>query len=326
MARGHEVTLFASMFENGRREENIDGLNVVRSGSRYSIYCKARQFYRSSKTRYDVVVDEINTVPFMTPKFVNRGERIVALIHQLAREFWFYEMPYPIAWMGYNYLEHRWLKQYKGIRTVTVSNSTYRELIEMGFEDVTIVPNGLNVTPLSEVPTKTSHPSIIFVGRMKRAKCPDHAIEAYRLLKSRFPQMTFVALGDGYLRPGLQKANPDIEFPGYVDRETRDRLVGESWVIVVPGVREGWGQVVTDANAMGTPAVGYDVPGLRDSIRDGYNGLLTAPRPDELANGVARLLEDKELRIKLSAIGLDWARQYSWDASTSAFERLIEAD
>ena len=100
VSKGHNVTIFSSMFENGLREEQMDGVTVVRSGSKFSVYRKARQFYRSSGARYDVIIDEINTVPFMTPKFVKRGERIVALIHQLAREFWYHEMPYPVAWMG----------------------------------------------------------------------------------------------------------------------------------------------------------------------------------------------------------------------------------
>ncbi len=44
-------------------------------------------------------------------------------------------------------------------------------------------------------------------------------------------------------------------------------------IILVPAVREGLGLVVTEANALGTPAVGYDVPGLRDSIRHAKTGI-----------------------------------------------------
>ena len=56
--------------------------------------------------------------------------------------------------------------------------------------------------------------------------------------------------------------------------ETKVELLKKAWVIAVPGVREGWGQVVTQANALATPAVDYNIPGLRDSINHGYNGLL----------------------------------------------------
>jgi glycosyltransferase involved in cell wall biosynthesis len=51
-------------------------------------------------------------------------------------------------------------------------------------------------------------------------------------------------------------------------------------IILVPAVREGWGLVVTEANAMGTPAIGYDdVPGLRDSIRHGETGITIMEKP-----------------------------------------------
>ena len=86
----------------------------------------------------------------------------------------------------------------------------------------------------------------------------------------------------------------------YVDRKTKDELVKKAWVIAVPGVREGWGQVVTDANALGTPAVGYNIPGLRDSIKHGYNGLLVDDNPEALADGMVKILSDDKLREKLS--------------------------
>lgn len=120
---GHEVTLFTSEFPDCKREEVVDGVRVVRAGGRFSVYWKAKRYYRKyfSKESYDVVIDEINTRPFLTPKFVNDGERIVALIHQLAREYWFYETPFPISYIGYYFLEKRWLRNYVDFPTVTVS-------------------------------------------------------------------------------------------------------------------------------------------------------------------------------------------------------------
>jgi hypothetical protein len=76
----------------------------------------------------------------MTPRFVDRGEKVIALIHQLAREFWFYEMPYPVAWLGYHYLEERWLQRYRDILTITVSDSTKEELACLGFKNIRVVP------------------------------------------------------------------------------------------------------------------------------------------------------------------------------------------
>lgn len=322
--KGHEVTLFTSSFPGGLAEEVIDGIKVVREGDRFSVYRKARAFYEGSSVRWDVVVDEINTIPFMTPRYVDRGERIVALIHQLAREFWFYELPYPLAWIGNRILEDRWLKRYRDVLTVTVSESTRSELVEMGFMDVRVVPNGLNAQTQDSVPPKTSTPSMVFVGRLKRTKRPEEALKAYRLLKKRHPGLRMTVVGDGDLKKGLEREYPEVEFTGYLDKAAKDTIVSRSWVIAVPGVREGWGQVVTDSNALGTPAVGYDIPGLRDSIQHGYNGFLTQPTPFAMAEGIERLLSDKGLRTVISKNALEWSKRFSWDASASDFERLLQ--
>lgn len=125
-AAGHEVTLFAAGFKGGKANETAEGVNIMRSGGKYSVYRKAKEHYHRyfSKEQYDAVVDEINTEPFMTPKFVNKGEKIIALIHQLAREYWFYETPFPIDYLGYYFLEKRWLRNYRTIPTATVSESS----------------------------------------------------------------------------------------------------------------------------------------------------------------------------------------------------------
>lgn len=316
--------MFTSGYPGGPNEEEIDGVKVVRRGDRLSVYRQAKRFYETGPERFDVIIDEINTVPFMTPRFVRRGERVVALIHQLAREFWYYEMPYPVAWAGYHYFEYHWLKKYRDIMTVTVSNSTKNELLGLGFKDVHVVPNGLNVDTLNAVPKKTSDPSIVFVGRLKKAKRPQDVAEAYSILKDKLPTLRLTVVGDGYLLQEMRVKYPDVDFRGYVDRTLRDELVASSWVIAVPGVREGWGQVVTDSNALGTPAVGYDIPGLRDSIQDGYNGLLVKPDPTSMAQGLHGLLSDDEMRTRLSANALDWSRRFSWEKSAQDFESLLK--
>jgi glycosyltransferase involved in cell wall biosynthesis len=99
----------------------------------------------------------------------------------------------------------------------------------------------------------------------------------------------------------------------------------KAWVIAVPGVREGWGQVVTDANALGTPAVAYDIPGLKNSVKNGLNGLLVEAKPEKLAEAIIKILGDEELRIKLSENALQYSKQFSWDKSAEEFLRVIKS-
>jgi glycosyltransferase involved in cell wall biosynthesis len=101
------------------------------------------------------------------------------------------------------------------------------------------------------------------------------------------------------------------------------KLMSRAHAILVPGVREGWCLVVTEANAFGTPAVGYNVHGLRDSIRDGKTGLLCEPNPEAMAGKAIGLLQDNALRERLSRDALAWAGEFDWDRSAEGFLEAI---
>ncbi len=322
--RGHNVTVFASKFPGCRKEEVVDGVRIIRDGDKYTVYFKAFEFWKRRKERYDIVVDEINTIPFFTYRFV-RNERRIALIHQLSKEFWFCETPFPVSHVGHYFLEDNWMKKYVNYPTITVSNSSRRDLLTLGFRSVFVVHNGVNVKPVNRIPEKNHHPTVVFVGRMKRAKKPDDVVRAFKIVKKEIDDAVLWMIGDGYLRKELEKSKIEgVKFYGYLSSERKDKLVSKAWVIAVPGVREGWGQVVTDANALGTPAVGYNIPGLRDSIRNGYNGILVDPSPESLAEAIVTILTDDALRKKLCKNALRWAGKFTWDRSAEEFEKILK--
>jgi glycosyltransferase involved in cell wall biosynthesis len=324
---GHEVTLFASEFPNSKTNEIVDGVRIVRAGGKYSVYREAKKYYEKhfSKESYNVVIDEINTKPFLTPKFVNKGEKIIALIHQLAKEYWFYETPFPISYIGYYFLEKKWLKNYVSIPTVTVSESTKQDLIDLGFKEIFVVPEGLNFNPPEEIPKKEIYPVVAYVGRLKRAKRPDHAIKAFRIVKEKIPEAELWVIGNGYFRKDLEKMATDgVKFFSGLSNKERRELVKKAWVLINPSIREGFGLNVIEANALGTPCVGYNVAGLRDSIKNGETGLLAKSGSIEnLASNIILVLKDDNLREILSKNALNYSRQFNWDRTAEAFLKVI---
>lgn len=323
--KGYSVTLFTSKFKGCKKEEFVDNIKIVREGGKITVYLKAINFCKKNYTKFDIIIDEINTIPFLTPKFA-KNVKVIALIHQLAKEFWFYETSFPINLIGYHILEPKLLKYYVNIPTITVSNSTKTDLEKLGFKKIFVVHNGLNVKPLNKIPEKYKQPVIIFVGRMKKAKKPQDVIKAFKIVKKEVGNVILWMVGDGYLRKKLEKISKEtIKFFGYVSNKTKNELIKKAWVIAVPGVREGWGQVVTDANALGTPAVGYNIPGLKDSIKHGYNGILVETNPEALAEGIIEILTNNNLRKKLSRNAIKWAKKFSWDKSAKQFEKIIKS-
>jgi glycosyltransferase involved in cell wall biosynthesis len=320
---GHRVTLFTSEFKDCKREEVMDGVRIVRAGGRYSVYGQARKYYRKrfSKEKHDIVVDEINTRPFFASKFVANGEKVIALIHQLAREYWFFETPFPLSYFGYYFIEKRWLRSYVDVPTVTVSESTRKDLLALGFTSVKIVSEGLNFKPLDRLADKSDFPVMVYSGRLRRAKRPDHAIRAFVKVRQKFPDAELWMIGKGEFEDHLRSISPDgVKFLNDLTSAERRESLSRAWVLLNPSVREGFGLNVIEANAVGTPCIGYDVPGLRDSIVDRDTGLLArAGDVDDLTSKIVSVFGDQALRRRLGDNALEYSRQFSWDRCAQEF-------
>ena len=325
VAQGHEVTLFVARFTGGSKEEVIDGVRVLRDGGKYSVYLKARNRYRKEfKGKFDVIIDEINTVPFFTPKFVNGGEKLFAVLHQFARGYWKHETRFPLSVIG-PFLESRWLRSYKDV-PLLVDESLSEELRDMGFTKVFVHEEGTGIEPLDEVPSKTVVPTILYLGRLTKAKRIDHLIQAFKIVKSSVPDAELWVAGGGYLRKDLESiAGPDCTFLGRVSEEKKRDLLERAWLIVQPSIFEGFGLVVIEANSKGTPAVAYNVPGLSTSIKNGETGLLVENgNITALAQTIVKLIRDTDLRNQLARNALVYAKRFNWDNAARVFSRIIE--
>ena len=100
--------------------------------------------------------------------------------------------------------------------------------------------------------------------------------------------------------------------------------MSEATVILVSPIKEGWGLTVTEANSQGTPAIGYDVDGLRDSIKDNRTGLLCQDgKYTAMGELLNKLLDDKALYDKLRRNAWEWSREFNFDNTYSDFLEII---
>lgn len=322
--KGHEITLFVSSFVGSEKLESMNDVDIVREGGKFTVYGKARNYYKNNKNRFDIIVDEINVKPFLTPKFVKEIP-VVALIHQISPEQFTYELPFPIGIIGRYFLEKRWLSNYKNISTVTVSESTRKSLSALGFKKISVIKEGLSVLPLAEPVKKEDEPTITFLGRLKKHKLPDHAIMAFKKIKEDLPNSRMNVIGDGYLLEKLKQMTiRDVTFHGHISNKQKFDILSRSHLVVVPAVREGWALVVVESNAMGVPVIAYSVPGLVDSVQNGINGILLSQNtPSEMAKTAVSLLNDKSRLNKLTESSLEYSKQFDWDISTQQFEKIL---
>jgi glycosyltransferase involved in cell wall biosynthesis len=317
--RGDTVEWFSAAFPGAPNNETIEGVRFVRGGRQWTVHWSAYRRYRGSLARrFDIVVDEVNTIPFFTPLWSDVPT--VMFIHQLAREVWWYESKFPLSAIGF-VAEPLYLRPYRTVPVLTVSASTEHDLRRLGFTgSITVIPEGLEPAAAHNQ-AKSLETSFLYVGRIAPSKRIEHIIKALALFRhatgegklslvgsgSRHYQHSLVALAQ---RLGVAER---ITFLGRVTTSEKYALMASSHVLLLTSVREGWGLVVSEANACGTPAIVYDVAGLRDSVRHGSTGLVVAQRPDALADAMIRLTRDPGLYARLAAEGKHWSGTLSFD-------------
>jgi glycosyltransferase involved in cell wall biosynthesis/O-antigen/teichoic acid export membrane protein len=292
--QGHQVTVFTSAFDGGPGEEYLDGYRIIRRGGRFGVYVSAHRFYRRNDSLvFDLVIDAVNTRPFFAHRF-GKDVPVVVLIHQVAREVWRYEFPLPVAYLGRYILEPFWLRRLRHIPAITVSDSSRESLAMYGLDNVYVVPEGSNeFSPQPErMHGREPIPTLIYVGRLVENKRPADAIRAFELARRRIPELQMWVVGTGPCEGQLRRGAPEgVHFLGRVPEEVRRDRLARAHALVVTSVREGWGLVVTDAAALGTPTIAYNVPGIRDSVA-ASGGFLTDPNPKSLADAVANLVPE----------------------------------
>lgn len=312
-AAGHTVTLCCAAVAGRPADEMVEGVRVVRAGNRFSVYRHARAFVARARD-VDVIIECVNTKPFDAPRVAGTTP-VVALIHQVAREVWWYEAPLPAAVLGRFVLEPRWLRRYRDVPTLTISASSRESLLAYGLRDVTVLPVGID-PPDPAVPSeKAPVPTLAFCGRLVRSKRPDHAVEAFRRLRAQMPEARLVLIGSGPMSKRLaRQAPPGVTLAGRCSAAERQRLVAAAHALLVTSVREGWGLVVSEAAAVGTPTAGYDVSGLRDSIA-AAGGVATTPDPAALASALAHVLPRW---VEHPPAPLPFGGAASWDETADA--------
>ena len=300
---GHEVTFFAAHVVGVPEEEIVNGVRVVRRGSRLTVYREARKFFQEKPSAFDVILEEINTRPFFA--YTWGSIPVVHMIHQVAKDIWKYEAPFPISFIGRYIFEPRWLGRLAGKHVMTLSPSSAESLVEYGIKDAIVALPGSDDSQVVYV-EKATTPTVVFLGRLVASKRPDHVVEAFRYVRNLFPNAELWMLGSGQMKKKLEKNLPSgVTLFGHVSYEERQSRLARAHVLVATTVREGWGLNVSEASAVGTPTIGYDAPGLRDSIPMS-GGLVVPVSSEKLGRALVDFFEGKiELTPKIATQSLE---------------------
>ncbi|MGA7161344.1 MAG: glycosyltransferase family 4 protein [Bacteroidota bacterium] len=332
-AIGHDVTLFCSHFDGAPEKEEVNGIHIIRQGGRSLFnYLVPKVYFSIFKAqKFDLIVDDMNKIPFYTPLFVK--EPLLGVTHHLFGKSIFLEAPFPAA--SYVYLTERAaLPIYKRTRLIVGSPSTHKEMLQAGFpaERTHLIQYGMDhdAFKILGIP-KSPTPLIGMVGRLKKYKSVDHLLEAFIIVRQELTDAKLIIVGDGDDKPRLESIartlgiSEAVTFTGFVSEEDKIKYLNEMHVAVNTSAKEGWGLTAIEANACGTPTVSSNVQGLRDAVVDGETGVLYEyGNREQLAEKILLVVRDNHLRQRLAENAKEWSKQFDWNVAVEKTMEVID--
>jgi glycosyltransferase involved in cell wall biosynthesis len=263
-------------------------------------------------------------------------QKRVLLIYQLCRKIWFYQLPLPFSLIGY-LLEPIYLFFLRKNKALTESQSTKDDLQIYGFKEknINVFPICIDIKPLSSINNKQTFQdfTILSLGAIRNMKRTLDQIKAFEFAKKEIPELKMKVAGlpiGSYGKKVLEYITnspfkKDIEYIGKVSIQEKIDLMKKSHLILVTSVKEGWGLIVTEAGSQGTPAIVYNVDGLRDSVDDRETGVIlnSKNKPEELAKKIIELHKDKKMYLKLSEKTLENSKKYTLTTMFEEFKKNI---
>lgn len=330
--RGHQVTMVASRFADAAPQETLGDLRVLRVAALPLYYPRAALHCRAATRRgeFDVVVECLNKLPFLSPVYARAP--VLALCHHLFGETAFAQVPWPIAATVWS-VERLIPRLYRHQIFVAISESTRDDLVRRGIgaDRVEVHHPGIE-RPRVAIPALAERGRrVVYVGRLERYKNVDVLIRAMARLAERLPDASLDVIGEGQDRARLEGVAREtgmagrVRFTGFIPESQRNDLLRRARVCACASSKEGWGLTVIEANALGTPNVASDAPGLRDSVRDGETGFLV-PDGDvaAFAERIGALLCDDGLAQRMSDAALAWSRRFEWERATDQMQAALE--
>ena len=217
------------------------------------------------------------------------------------------------------------------LRSLDRSKRIYKSKLErLGVPPsrITIIRNGIDEKLFHHMPGKRRN-IITYLGRLVKHKHPEDLIQALSLLDPSLKWTARIA-GEGELLPDLQALTRRlglenrVRFLGRIDEQAKLDVLSSSSCLVLPSTAEGWGVVLAEAAAVGTPSIAYDIPGVREQAELIPSIILTKPRSvKSLSACIKQLLKGPERARKLGKAGAKVATELTWESSVSEVGRLM---
>lgn len=341
---GNEVHVFGVKWWNGADTIKNEGMVLHGVCKPMELYVHGRRSISEAiifsikllphliKERFDVI--DVSAFPYFscfTAKLVSvlRGTPLVITWFEVWGDYW-YEY---LGWRGFFGRQVEYLISKLVSKQITISAMTKRNLGSLGVDgkNISIISLGVDLKKIASIPASGDICDIIFVGRLIREKNTDMLLEAISYLKDSMPDIKCHIIGDGPEKERLTelatgcRLQDNVRFCGFIKYDEIIARIKSSKVLVLPSSREGFGIVVIEAFACGTPVVTIKSKrNAASSLVAGGTGFVVNPDAKELGSAIRTIIVDSELRKKMSASAMSAALEYEWENKVRELSELYK--
>ncbi len=338
---GHDVHWYGVKWWDGGSIRELDGIvlhGVCRVKSLYTgdgrrsigeaFKYGFRVFSPLLKEKHDII--DVGNFPYFSCFFSSLASRMkdssmVITWHEVWGDYWYKYL----GLMGYfgKIVEKRVARL--SVSHVAVSEFTRRKLVSVGAENVRVIPNGIDFKVIQAVSPVAEECDVLFVGRLIREKNVDVLLRAISNIRKNFPDIKCRVIGDGPERDRLLALSEElglgnnVEFLGFLSFDEVIANIKASKVFVLPSSREGFGIVLLEAMACGTPVVAVK------SERSAASDIITKDTGvlcelENLNESILRVLDDQSLREKIIGNGYEYSKRFDWENIVKETQKLYE--
>lgn len=342
--RGHTVTYLTLLQWDPGIDPGVQNVDVVAVAGRAKLYAHGRRSIGAQLRfafgvwrhlvlhggRYDVVQTpalHLSLLAVLAARPLRRFSLVVDWFEIWTREYW-------LEYLGGIAGRIGWWGQRISARArhsaLCFSRRHAQRLEEIGYTGQIAVLEGLLPPGKEAAEPERAEPTVVFAGRLIPEKQATAIVPAVAVARRSVPELGATIFGDGPEHAALLRLiaesglDGSIQAPGFVASELVEDAVRRALCLVFPSRREGYGLVVVEAAALGTPTVVVDAPdnAAVELVEDGVNGFVArSAEPEELGAAILRVhAAGRALRESTA----DWFRRNRTRLSMeSSIERVL---
>lgn len=345
LAKRHQVTVLCARLPDESVEHEFDGITVRRcgpvrpytqAGSKVARLTFMHASIQVGRALGADIVDGQNYLAYVSAIHISKARDIprIATYHDVWLGDWIKNMGMGAGVMG-EVLE-RYVLAHKWNQFIANSGATRQKLLDVsnGLAPAQVVYNGIALEDYADVSKERfERPTICYVGRLVRYKRVDDLLRALLVVRREVPNILLKIVGSGPDSDAIEALSVElglrdnVEFVGFIKkhRDVLD-LMARSHVLCLPSEVEGFGMVVIEAMACGTPVVATSLAPIVEITHGGQGGMLfPVGDVEQLAASLMTLVTDRDRHARCAAEGRKLASEYDWKMLGAQTEAIYQA-